>query len=206
MAVEWRIAGEEVGHCNCDWGCPCQFNLDPTHGNCEAVVAWEIQDGNYGATDLTGTRYARVYSWPGAVHEGNGTRRMIVDESASEEQRQALEALESGGEGGGYFEIFAAVCPNRLDTLYAPIEMAVDREARTGSIRIDGIVESRAEPIRNPVTGDEHRVRIDLPNGFEFKQAEIANTVEASVTAGERLSFTFERTYTQLYEFDWSNA
>jgi hypothetical protein len=23
--------------CNCDWGCPCQFNAKPTHGNCEGV-------------------------------------------------------------------------------------------------------------------------------------------------------------------------
>ena len=31
------------------------------------------------------------------------------------------------------------------------------------------------EPIRNPVTGDEHRVRIDMPNGFEFSLAEMGS-------------------------------
>jgi len=31
------------------------------------------------------------------------------------------------------------------------------------------------EPIRNPVTGAEHRARIDLPHGFEFELAEIGS-------------------------------
>jgi hypothetical protein len=35
-----RIAGEEVGNCNCTWGCPCQFNALPTTGHCEAFLAW----------------------------------------------------------------------------------------------------------------------------------------------------------------------
>jgi hypothetical protein len=30
--VDWRIASEEVCSCNSDWGCPCQFEGDPTHG------------------------------------------------------------------------------------------------------------------------------------------------------------------------------
>ena len=48
------------------------------------------------------------------------------------------------------------------------------------------------------MTGDEHRVRIDLPDGFEYKQAEIGNTVKARVSAEEPLSFTLENTYAQL--------
>jgi hypothetical protein len=38
---------------------------------------------------------------------------------------------------------------------------------------IPGFVESRGEPILNPVTGAEHRIRIDSPNGFEFRLAEV---------------------------------
>ena len=36
-----------------------------------------------------------------------------------------------------------------------------------------GIARGRAEPIRNPVTGAEHRVGIVLLNGFEFTQNEV---------------------------------
>jgi hypothetical protein len=59
----------------------------------------------------------------------------------------------------------------------------------------------------NPEIGEnEHRVRIDLPDGFEYKQAEIGNSVKWNVRAGAPLAFEHENTYAQLYEFEWSNA
>ena len=205
-ATAWRIAGEEIGNCNCAWGCPCQFNALPTHGRCEALVAYDVREGHYGDTRLDGLRFAGLYSWPGAIHEGNGTRQVIIDEQASAEQRSALETMTSGTAGGAYFEIFAAVCPNALETVSAPIELSVDRERREASIRIPGFAESRVEPIRNPVSGEEHRARIVLPGGFEYTEAEMANTVQASVTSAEPLSFAFENAYAQLNPFDWTNA
>ena len=206
VKTEWRISGEEIGNCNCAWGCPCQFNAPPTTGRCEALVAYEIRDGHYGDTTLDGVRFAGIYSWPGRIDEGNGTRQMIVDERATPEQRAAIVALVSGSEGGAFFEIFAAVCPNQLNTLTAAIEMQTDRERRVASISIAGIAESRVEPIKNPVTGEEHRARIVLPNGFEYTEAEVANTVECNTTADGPLSITLENTYAQLNEFNWSNA
>ena len=204
--TSWRIAGDEVGNCNCDWGCPCQFDALPTHGNCMAMIAYEINEGGFGDTSLEGVRFAWLVWWPGPIHEGGGTRLTVVDESASAEQREAIEPLTAGKHGGGYFEIFASVMSNELDTVYAPIEVEADREARTASVRIGDLAESTIEPIRNRVTGDPHRVRIDLPDGFEYKQAEIGNTVTARVSAEDPLSFTLENTYAQLNPFDWTNA
>ena len=204
--TSWRIAGDEVGNCNCDWGCPCQFDALPTHGDCMAMIAYQINEGGFGDTSLEGVRFAWLVRWPGPIHEGGGTRLMVVDESASAEQRDALEPLLAGKHGGGYFEIFASVMSNELDTVYAPIEVEADREARTASVRIGDLAESTVEPIKNPVSGDPHRVRIDLPDGFEYKQAEIGNTTHARVSAEEPLSFTLENTYGQLNPFDWTNA
>jgi hypothetical protein len=203
--IEWRIRGEEVGNCNCAWGCPCQFNSLPTTGRCEALLAWQISDGHFGNTQLDGVRFARLYSWPGAIHEGNGVRRTIVDEQASKEQREALIALDSGKHGGVYWEIFAAVCPNLIEPLFASISLQVDREKRKATIRIPGIADSDIEPIRNPVTGEEHRARIALPHGFEYKEAEMGNTVNCRVDAGDKLTFELRNTYAQLNAFDWSN-
>jgi len=203
--VTWRIRGEEVGSCKCAWGCPCQFNALPTDGRCEALVAWEIRDGHYGDTRLDGVRFARIYSWPGSIPEGNGTRRLVMDERTTPEQREALIALESGEQGHPYFEIFAAVCPNVVEPVVAPIELEVDRERRQARVRIPGIGEIGIEPIKNPVTGEEHRARIDLPNGFEYKQAEMANSVAWKVTAGAALVMEHENTYAQLSPFDWSS-
>jgi hypothetical protein len=202
----WRIAGEEVGGCNCAWGCPCQFNALPTQGRCEGVGACEIQEGHFGSTRLEGVRFAGLYSWPGPIHEGNGSRQLIVDERASAEQRAAIEALESGTQGGAFFEIFASVCPNRLSTLFAPIEFSVDRLARLATMRIPGLVENVIEPIRNPVTGEEHRALILLPEGFEFTEAEVANSVLLRASGEGPFSFSYENTYAQLNQFNWSNS
>ena len=202
----WRMVGDEVGNCNCDWGCPCQFDALPTHGNCMAMIAYEINQGSFGDTSLDGVRFAELVWWPGAIHEGNGTRQTVVDESASPEQREAIEELVLGKHGGEYFEIFASVMSKELDTVYAAIEIDADREARRGSVRIGDLAEATIEPIKNPVSGDEHRVRIDLPDGFEYRQAEIGNTVTARVSAQDPLSFTLENTYAQLNPFDWTNA
>ena len=35
-----------------------------------------IERGHFGDTPLDGVRYAQVYHWDGAVHEGNGWRRL----------------------------------------------------------------------------------------------------------------------------------
>jgi len=205
-ATAWRIAGEETGSCNCAWGCPCQFNALPTTGRCQAVVVFDVHEGQFGSTALSGTRFAWIISFPGAVHEGNGTRLTVVDEGATDEQREALVALTSGQHGGVGFEIFASVCPNERESVVASIGVESDRERRTARIRIPGIAEAQAEPIRNPVTGEEHRARIDLPNGFEYKIAEVGNTVSASATAGGELDFTLENSYAQFNAFEWTNA
>ena len=55
------------------------------------------------------------------------------------------------------------------------------------------------------MTGEEHRARIVLPDGFEFKEAEMGNTVYCRVDADERLAFELKNTYDQLNAFDWSN-
>jgi hypothetical protein len=202
----WRIRGQEVGSCNCDWGCPCQFNAPPTTGHCEGLAAYEIQEGQYGDTSLDGVRFAGIFYWPGRIDEGNGTQMAIVDEAATAEQRAAIEALVSGTEGGTFFEIFAAVAPNRVDTVSAPIEIECDRKRRVASVRIPGIAAARIEPIKNPVTGEEHQARIVLPNGFEFTEAEMANTVECNTTAPGPLSLTLTNSYAQLNDFSWSNT
>ena len=48
-------------------------------------------------------------------------------------------------------------------------------DKRAGRLEVPGVVSSKGEPIRNPVTGAEHRVRIDFPESFEFKLGEVAS-------------------------------
>ena len=129
----------------------------------------------------------------------------MIEETATLEQRQALEEITSGRVGGPIFEIFAGVCPKRLATVLAPIAFDANREARKGKYQVGALVDGTIEPIRNPVTGEEHRAQISLPHGFEFKVAEVANSVQWRMRAQAPLLMQHNNTYAQLNKFDWSN-
>jgi hypothetical protein len=203
--TEWQIEAEEITSCNCDWGCPCQFNALPTHGSCEAFVTVDIQRGYFGDTRLDGVKYAQIFHWDGAVHEGNGWRRLVTDERATAEQRSVIEALTSGAHGHPVFEIFSAMAPNAHDSVVAPIEITYDHDKRQAHIRIQEIGESEIAPIRNVVTGEEHRARIDLPNGFEYRVAEVGNSVRWQTSAGDHLNMEHENTYAQIARVKWAS-
>lgn len=186
MATEWRVKATELANCNCAYGCPCQFNALPTHGNCRAAVAWQFEEGHFGAVRLDGLRSVMLVSWPGAVHEGNGTMQVIIDERADAAQRDALLKILTGQETdemATMWWVYSAMCPTKLEPLHRPIEFEVDVEARHGRFRVPGIVETVGEPIRNPVTGAEHRARIDLPHGFEYRLAEMGSATTRATAA-----------------------
>lgn len=176
--LAWSIRGKHFVNCNCDYGCPCQYNALPTTGDCQAVVAWQIDEGQYGDVKLDGLRAVNTYSWPGPIHKGDGEMQSIIDERASDEQRQALIAILQG-EGAApatiMLQIYRAMCSKVHAPLFKPIEIEADIEKRTARLKIPEVVETTIEPIKNPVTGAEHRARIDLPMGKEFQFAEVAS-------------------------------
>ncbi|PWE32604.1 hypothetical protein DDZ14_09425 [Maritimibacter sp. 55A14] len=175
---DWSIQGEELVNCNCNFGCPCQFGVLPTDGTCEAAGVLEIEKGHYGDVSLDGLRAAVMYKWPGAIHEGNGEMQLIIDERADDAQHAALETIMSGGdteEMATMWFVFGAMSPNKHETLRAPISIDIDREGRIGNAKAGEVFEISAKPIPNIVSGEPHRVRLELPHGFEFAKAELAS-------------------------------
>jgi len=43
---------------------------------------------------------------------------------------------------------------------------------------------------------------LSVPDGFEYKEAEMGNTVHCRVDAGGKFTFEFKNTYAQLNAFD----
>jgi hypothetical protein len=173
---EWEIKGREFLHCNCAYGCPCQFNALPTHGHCEAVSVIEIQNGHHGKTSLDGLYMAAVLHWPGPIHQGKGQFVPIVDVRATDAQRDALLRILSGQDtepGATIFQVFSATFDKVHNPVFATFQFTMDVEGRTANVKIDGIVEGRGEPVLNPVTKKALRARINLPNGFEYTVAEV---------------------------------
>ena len=205
MAVDWRVKATEFANCNCAYGCPCQFNALPTHGDCRAAVGYQIEEGHFGAVRLDGLRVVLMASWPGAIHQGNGTRQLIIDERSDAAQRDALLKIFTGQEAdeGTLWWIIDAMCPNRLEALFRHVEVEIDVDARRGRFRVPGIVETVGEPIRNLVTGAEHRARIDLPEGFEYRVAEMGSATTRAT--GAIALPDLESTYAQFAHIHQSN-
>ena len=176
--TDWSIKGPEFASCNCAWGCPCQFNALPTYGDCRGMAAMHIEEGFYGDVRLDGLNWISLYAWPGPVHEGGGEKQNIIDIRADEAQREAIMAIQSGEHsepGATVFNVFASVIDTNHATLFEPIEFEVDVARRTASVSVPGLVQSSGTPIRNPVTGAEHRAKIIMPGGFEFTEAEFGS-------------------------------
>jgi hypothetical protein len=176
--IEWFVKGTELGNCNCRYACPCQFGELPSFGNCQAMGAFSIEAGSFGDVKLDGLLAVAMWTWPGAVHQGNGTMQLVIDERADARQREALEKILTGQEtkeAATMWWVYSAMSPNKRPTLHRGIEFTADIDNRRGRVFVDGIIETTAEPIRTARNGAEHRVRIDLPHGFEYEIAEIAS-------------------------------
>lgn len=174
--VKWTLVGREFVHCNCACGCPCQFNALPTRGDCCAVAAIAIDEGHHGTTKLDGLKCAMIVAWPGAIHEGKGQAVPIIDERASAGQREALLRIVSGLDtepGATFFQVFSTTFEKVHDPVFAKMDFEVDVSGRTARLNVPGWIEARGEPILNPVTGQTHRARINLPNGFEYDTCEV---------------------------------
>jgi len=200
--VEWWLRGVEFANCNCDFGCPCQFNSLPTHGNCCAHTFVHVEEGRFGDVSLDGLDWGILLSWPKAIHQGEGTSMVVIEERANPAQRAALEAIAHGREtepGTLVWQIFSTTMARTLPTLYKPISLAIDVENRTARVRVPDLLESEAAPI--PGGGAPHRVRLELPAGFEFRVAEFAR---GTTRARGPLELSFADSHAHLARVHWS--
>lgn len=175
MPIEWEIHGVSFGNCNCDYGCPCQFEAPPTHGDCRGTCFIEISEGHFGEVPLSGLRMGSIYDWPGPISEGKGKCQIFIESRADKAQRDALLRISRGEETtpfGNIFAVYAATCDTIYDPLFTEIEFELDIERRRAKCVAKGVCEASGEPIIG-VAGNEHRAQIHLPKGLEFRTAEM---------------------------------
>jgi hypothetical protein len=195
--ADWKVNGTVLVACNCDFGCPCNFNAPPSTGDCEGGWTWHIEEGTYGDVSLDGLTLAVFADWPGAIHEGNGTAVIYYDERADERQREALENLGRGGEGGPW-GIF--INTYELQGVY-PTSFEVEVNGEHSSYKIGDVAELQMEPIKNPVTGDEVRAAVVLPTGLVFNEGWCATSTRFSVNDGVTYDHTGKNTEYAAFEY-----
>jgi hypothetical protein len=171
----WHIEADYVETCNCDYGCPCNFNGFPTYGFCRALILYHIRSGFYASTSLDGLDIVTAVSWPKAIHEGNGTVQLFLTKNISQEQKNAVITIFSGqAKGDGPFALFAPTYKYILEPQL--VDLHVNINGKKSSFSIPGVLDVKLENFVNPVTGEEQDTKIQLPKGFIWKLAEAAKT------------------------------
>ena len=177
MADQWLFKSETYANCNCAINCGCQFYLPSTHGYCQSAFVGNVVEGHFNDTPLAGLNWAGLYKWPGEIEDGNAKRVIVIDERADETQRVALETIVSGEACeplSNVFSVFASTCSEFGETLFLPIALEADLEARTARVEIPGILRSNGRPIINDFDGQPFQIALARPTGsFEFTYAEI---------------------------------
>lgn len=193
--TSWYFEGDYFTACNCDWGCPCNFNAQPKDGRCIGWGVWQIRKGQFGKTNLAGAHFAVYYDFPGPIELGNGTGCAYIDSRASAEQQKALETIASGKAGGGIFELFGTqLVSDWLPTKFVPIDFGVEDGA--GRIRIGDHAEADSELLSYP-DGSTIRPSLELPHGIEYKTGLMTNTRRWRWRDG-KLSADYENRYGAL--------
>lgn len=200
MLPKWELHILYLDSCNCDWGCPCQFNAPPTHGNCEGVGGVHIVNGHYGDLKLDRLNLLFALQYPNAVHLGHGKATYYIDDRATEEQFEALSKIMTGVAGGGPFEFYSATLDGFQEPQRAKIRFS--GKGVRSSIRAEGIAEAILEPMRNPVTGKIHRAVIELPSGVEANRMDQASLKKGFIDDGY-LRFASAGTYGSISEAVW---
>jgi hypothetical protein len=83
----------------------------------------------------------------------------------------------SGRAGNAWYEVLASVVSRVLEPRFVPIEFEFELERRRDRVSFGGgEVLTTTEPVKNIATGKDHRVRLEMPEGMEYKRPEIATT------------------------------
>lgn len=176
----WRLNGTVLIACNCDFGCPCNFNARPSRGDCEGGWIWMITDGEVDGVRLDGLGLAVFADWPGAIHEGGGRAACYVDERADDGQRAALARVlrgELGGPWGVFIKTYELAGPE-------PARFDVTLAEHGSRATIDSILELELQAIRNPVTQAEVHPEVVLPEGLVVKRGSMAASKVFRVKGG----------------------
>lgn len=196
--VGYQLKGHLLGACSWDWGCPCSFEAPPTYGHCEGSYTWNIEQGHYGDVRLDGINVSEFGSFPGPVHEGNGTLLFLIDEKTSADQREALETMLTTILP---FSVFYNLTTNFLGFRYVPFDLQLN--GIHSRLTIPGTVELVLTPMKNPVTGEDELATLLKPTGFTSKRQELCATQTFRLKT-EGLSYDHSGKYGEFSPFEYA--
>lgn len=151
--VDWHLQGDWFDVCSCKLPCPCSFAQEPTHGDCLFTLVWHVRDGYFGSVDLGGLNVVSLGEFTGNMWVGDPNAKMrlmfYIDESADDAQRDALERIFTGKEGGWPAQ-FASLIEDLRGIEYAPISFDAADDLAYWRAEIPGKVDLRVAALTGP--------------------------------------------------------
>ena len=208
----WKVSGDFFDVCKCNIPCPCEFAQAPTYGDCDGIMAWHIQKGQYGETSLDGLNVLGLDSFTGNIWAGGGntklTAALFFDEKANEQQREALQMIFSGKAGGFMAELARLIAELRGQD-FAPIKFEIADDLSYWSAEIPGKVLAKAEALTGPMTPPGKRVQTINPPGSEVGPGAggaVATWGKSTADQADAMGFKWERKgqSSKHIPFEWS--
>jgi hypothetical protein len=122
--MAWQIEGRYFENCSCDMVCPCTASLAlrPHRGYCRAALVFHVDRGEVDGVDIADTTVVAMIETPGAMSDGDWRLGVVIDDSADDDQAQALGGVFSGALGGPMAGLVPLVAEN-LGVERMPIEL-----------------------------------------------------------------------------------
>ena len=136
----WKLSGQYMESCNCDYLCPCIYTNPQgpgTRDHCTALLVFRIDEGESNGVSLAGGKFALIFKTGRIMADGNWVYGAVID-PAEESQLKALEAIASGKDGGPPQMICDNLVSDYRGVIRAPIEVEVDNNKR--SVDIPGVL------------------------------------------------------------------
>lgn len=167
LPASWRARGLLFENCACTLVCPGHIHFSQlcTHERCKGYWALRFDEGAFGETLLAGAKAVVVYDTPQRMIDGGWTQALIIDSSASPEQRDALEAILTG-RAGGPWKTLARFVERQLPTAFLPIDLQDEGATKRLSIanRLSAfITQIRGRDKSRPVVFDNSFNQIHAP-------------------------------------------
>jgi hypothetical protein len=202
----WRLKGDWFDVCRCRVPCACTFAQAPDEGQCDGILAWHINQGNYGDTNLDGLNVVALGTFEGNIWAGEAKPKMgfFIDERADDSQREALQVI-FGGDAGGWPAGFAELVDEVLGIEYAPIEFELADDLSRWSVEVPGKAKGSAEALTGPTSPDAP-VKVHNAPGAEVGPGQVATygTAVEDEVDGFGLKWSWPGRSSKHFPFEWS--
>ena len=148
--MAYHLQGSLLEVCTCKILCPCWVGEDPDFGDCKSAMAWHFDQGTIDGVDVAGLTIGLAVHIPGNVLDGNWRVTMFINDDATDEQAEAIQAVYSGTKGGPVADLVQLVGEV---TSVERVPIVFDVVEGKGTLKLGEVAYAELEPYRS-ATGE----------------------------------------------------